>query len=72
MLPVGDFSVSPSVLNISSNSESMFCITLNITDDSLVEGSEMFTVTWTLGSDVPSRLTLDRTTTTITIQDNDG
>ena len=71
-LLAGDFNVTPSVLSISSNTQSTPCITLNIIDDSLVEGNETFTVTWTLGSGVPSRLTLNRNTTTITILDNDG
>ena len=67
-----DFTVMPVVLEISSRMQSNHCITINITDDSLVEGNETFTLTWLLDPTAPTGLTLSRTTTVITILDNDG
>ena len=67
-----DFTVMPAVLEISSQMQSNFCITINITDDSLVEGDETFTLTWLLDPTAPTGLTLNRNTTVITILDNDG
>ena len=52
-----------------SSDDVMRCINVNITDDSVFEESETFTVTVTTTS---PRVTLGNNDTTVTITDNEG